>query len=156
MENKFSTDPVRGLFDDQGRMLACLTNFRYTVYMEGARIGMGGIAGVASPPEYRRGGHVAEMLRACIRETRDQGMPLSSLFPFKQPFYRRYGWEAACAWLTIAVERLAAPNRKAMQLLSEALRGDAMFFYEYFWLRASSLSSGANHPAGGIRRGVAE
>lgn len=62
-------------------MLSVLTNRRFELYVDGARIPMGGIAGVASPPEHRRRGNVGKLLVECLRETREQGMPLSGLTP---------------------------------------------------------------------------
>lgn len=41
-------------------------------------------------------------------------MPLSGLYPFKQSFYRRYGWEVASAWnLTVIPLEQLAPYRRA-------------------------------------------
>ncbi len=112
VENQVRLEHLRGVFDDEGRMLAVLTNLPFAMYVDGARIPMGGIAGVASLPEYRRGGNVGQLLVECIRETREQGMPLSGLYPFKQSFYRRYGWEVASAWnMTVIPMDQLAPYR---------------------------------------------
>ncbi|MFW6152924.1 MAG: GNAT family N-acetyltransferase [Halobacteriota archaeon] len=51
-----------------------------------------GLSAVATPPEYRRRGYVAEMLRASLEHYRERGVELSALWPFKTPFYRRFGW----------------------------------------------------------------
>ncbi|HYG56748.1 MAG TPA: GNAT family N-acetyltransferase, partial [Symbiobacteriaceae bacterium] len=46
-----------------------------------------------------REGHVGDLLTRLIAEERQRGVPLSGLYPFKQSFYRRYGWEVASAWI---------------------------------------------------------
>jgi predicted acetyltransferase len=53
----------------------------------------GGISGVASPPENRRQGYIGRLLHAVLCEIRERGWPLSTLYPFYFPFYKRYGWE---------------------------------------------------------------
>lgn len=114
MENKFDPSLVRGLFRQDGALLAALTSIPFELHLDGRRIGMGGIASVASPPESRRGGNVARLLAGCLRESREQGLPLSGLYPFDQTFYRRYGWEVASAYLEhkVGVE-VMAPLRSA-------------------------------------------
>lgn len=54
---------------------------------------LAGLAAVATPPEHRRRGLVARLLRESLRDYRDRGIALSGLWPFEHPFYRRYGWE---------------------------------------------------------------
>lgn len=103
IQNAFQPETVRGLFSDDGEMLATLMLLPYQIYVEGARIPMGGIGSVASLPENRRGGYVGELLIRTIREMKEREMPLSSLFPFKQSFYRRYGWEVSSAWLELEI-----------------------------------------------------
>ncbi len=63
--------------------------------MLGATIPFGGIATVASLPEYRRGGHVGALLRAALAEMRAAGQPLSGLYTPHYSLYRRFGWEIA-------------------------------------------------------------
>jgi predicted acetyltransferase len=112
---RFRHDLVRGIFRADGEMLAALTNIPYELWIDGAKIGMGGIASVVAPPEHRRGGNVGRLLTECIRETYEQGLPLSGLFPFKASFYRAYGWEVASVAHvhTIPLEVLA-PYRRQM------------------------------------------
>lgn len=109
MENKFDLSTVRGLFQADGTLVAALTNFSFELHLDGGRIGMGGIAAVASAPEHRRGGNVARLLSECLKESREQGLPLSGLYPFDQTFYRKFGWEVASAYLEhkVGVEAIA-------------------------------------------------
>ncbi|MEH7380719.1 GNAT family N-acetyltransferase [Bacillus sp. JJ1533] len=54
---------------------------------------MGGIAGVATYPEYRRKGYVKELLTYALETMKTQGFTVSMLHPFDVSFYRKYGWE---------------------------------------------------------------
>ncbi|MDM5155288.1 GNAT family N-acetyltransferase [Bacillus sp. DX1.1] len=54
---------------------------------------MGGIAGVATYPEYRRSGYVKELLKHGLETMKKDGYSVSMLHPFAVSFYRKYGWE---------------------------------------------------------------
>jgi predicted acetyltransferase len=62
-------------------------------YINGQRFAMGGIAGVATWPEYRRQGLVAKLLVHMLQDMRSNGQTLSFLHPFAHGFYRKFGWE---------------------------------------------------------------
>ncbi|MEK0317574.1 GNAT family N-acetyltransferase [Cohnella sp. 56] len=82
-----------GAFDEQGRLLSALIVIPFRVWVNGTRMEMGGIAGVATWPEARRHGCVAQLLRASLEQMREQGQTISMLHPFAFSFYRKYGWE---------------------------------------------------------------
>ncbi len=63
------------------------------VYIGGQTVKMGGVAGVATYPEYRRSGFVREMLTDLLETMKNEGCTISMLHPFSVPFYRKYGWE---------------------------------------------------------------
>ncbi|MFD1018047.1 GNAT family N-acetyltransferase [Thalassobacillus hwangdonensis] len=63
------------------------------VFFGEKKIKMGGIAGVATWPEYRRLGHVGEMMKHSLQTMKECGMNFSMLHPFSIPFYRKYGYE---------------------------------------------------------------
>ena len=65
---------------------------------------MGGISFVTTPPEYRRRGYVADMLKRLIAELNALDMPLSGLWPFSRAFYGRYGWATCVDSSEIEVE----------------------------------------------------
>lgn len=89
----FRTEEHLGAFDEQGRLLSALIVLPLSVWVNGTRMAMGGIAGVATWPEARRHGCVARMLRVSLEQMREQGQTVSMLHPFAFPFYRKYGWE---------------------------------------------------------------
>lgn len=64
-----------------------------TAYINGKKMAMGGVAGVATWPEYRRGGMVASLIRHGLKVMKEAGQSISFLHPFSFAFYRKYGWE---------------------------------------------------------------
>ncbi|RFB18063.1 GNAT family N-acetyltransferase [Bacillus sp. HNG] len=64
-----------------------------TTYVGEQSFKMGGIAGVATYPEYRRRGYVKELLTYALDTMKKQGFTVSMLHPFDVSFYRKYGWE---------------------------------------------------------------
>ncbi|WP_053362050.1 GNAT family N-acetyltransferase [Bacillus sp. FJAT-27251] len=66
---------------------------------------MGGIAGVATYPEYRRQGHVRELIGEALREMKGRGQSISFLHPFDIGFYRRFGWEIISDYKKVTIEK---------------------------------------------------
>ncbi|AIE88084.1 GNAT family N-acetyltransferase [Fimbriimonas ginsengisoli] len=54
-----------------------------------------GVAGVAVYPHRRKGGIGTTMMKWLIRQLREEGIPVASLYAFREPFYRRAGYEVA-------------------------------------------------------------
>jgi predicted acetyltransferase len=105
-------EELRGLFVD-GEMRATLRLIDMPLWFGAAPVRSGGLSAVATPPEYRRQGYIGRLLRATLAEIRDQGWPLSALYPFSFPFYKRYGWEHVVDNYnyTFPIERLpTSPN----------------------------------------------
>ncbi|WP_110112383.1 GNAT family N-acetyltransferase [Bacillus sp. CGMCC 1.16541] len=90
--NKLNDHQVWGIFDGE-QLASKLHILSHSVFIEEEEIQMGGIAGVATWPEYRRSGHVNELLLHSLKEMRKCGQLVSYLHPFKVSFYRKYGWE---------------------------------------------------------------
>lgn len=64
---------------------------------------VGGVSAVASPPESRRQGYVADLLANLHREFREQSIPFAVLWPFKYAFYRRFGYAMTNTSVTTSV-----------------------------------------------------
>jgi predicted acetyltransferase len=63
------------------------------IWLGKEKFSMGGIAGVATYPEYRRKGYVRSLISHSLERMKNQGMIFSMLHPFNINFYRKYGWE---------------------------------------------------------------
>ncbi|TPV42468.1 GNAT family N-acetyltransferase [Bacillus dicomae] len=72
----------------------------FHIYIGKERFKMGGVAGVATYPEYRRSGYVKELLQHSLQTMKKDGYTVSMLHPFAVAFYRKYGWEL-CADLLV-------------------------------------------------------
>lgn len=58
-----------------------------------AKLPTGGIATVGVLTEARGQGIGGEMMRWALREMRDQGLVLAALYPFRESYYRAFGYE---------------------------------------------------------------
>ncbi|PFD41283.1 GNAT family N-acetyltransferase [Bacillus cereus] len=65
----------------------------FHIYIGKEKFKMGGVAGVATYPEYRRSGYVKELLQHSLQTMKKDGFTVSMLHPFAVSFYRKYGWE---------------------------------------------------------------
>ncbi|WP_395760506.1 GNAT family N-acetyltransferase [Bacillus sp. 3G2] len=72
----------------------------FQIYIGKENFKMGGVAGVATYPEYRRSGYVKELLQHSLQTMKKDGYTVSMLHPFAVSFYRKYGWEL-CANLLV-------------------------------------------------------
>ncbi|PEP55382.1 GNAT family N-acetyltransferase [Bacillus wiedmannii] len=72
----------------------------FHIYIGKEKFKMGGVAGVATYPEYRRSGYVKELLQHSLQTMKNDGYTVSMLHPFAVSFYRKYGWEL-CANLFV-------------------------------------------------------
>jgi predicted acetyltransferase len=85
-------DQIWGCFID-GELASTVIVLPHEVFVHGAAHGLGLIAGVATWPEYRKGGKIAKLLVRSLRVMKESGRTLSYLVPFSYAFYRKYGWE---------------------------------------------------------------
>lgn len=83
---------LRGLFVD-GKLQTGLKVIDIPMWFGETPLGNGALTGVASPPENRRKGGIGRLLHATLVELKEKGVPVSTLYPFSSPFYKRYGWE---------------------------------------------------------------
>ncbi len=64
---------------------------------------MAGILGVATHPQARRRGLVRTLLTALHGQLRDEGYPVSTLYPFRSSFYERFGYAGLPQTRTVTV-----------------------------------------------------
>ena len=105
--------------DDDQTMMATFCVIPWRANFDGREVVMGGIGGVATLPQYRRGGAIRRCFEAALPDMYARGMTLSYLYPFSNAFYRRFGYELACdeaCWRVklSLLPALDAPGRWAM------------------------------------------
>src|SRR5689334_1143208 len=64
-----------------------------TCTCRGALLNCGGIAAVAVHPAVRASGVGSAMMRQAVRDMRDQGIQMASLYAYREWYYRRFGYE---------------------------------------------------------------
>lgn len=99
-----------GAVTEEGKMIATLCAPPHSVNYYGQYVPMAAVGGVASLPEYRRGGHMRHLITAMLRDARERGDKLAGLYPFSHIFYRKFGFEQTCRAqnLMIPMEKLTA------------------------------------------------
>lgn len=83
---------ILGIWEND-KLASKLHMLNFTVFINGEEWSMGGIAGVATYPEYRRLGHVKALISQSLIEMKEKGQLFSFLHPFDIGFYRKFGWE---------------------------------------------------------------
>lgn len=99
----------------QDKLAAKLHLLEFHTWLNGQRYAMGGIAGVATWPEYRRGGMVKKLLLQSLKVMRERGQTISFLHPFKFEFYRKFGWEAYTDYLKYEIPADKLPKFEAAE-----------------------------------------
>ncbi|WP_328422462.1 GNAT family N-acetyltransferase [Micromonospora sp. NBC_00389] len=80
------------IVEEGGSTLAAASAIPMRQNLRGVVLPMAGVAGVATHPLARRQGHVRTLLHQLLDEMRDEGHPLSALYPFRPSFYARFGY----------------------------------------------------------------
>jgi predicted acetyltransferase len=108
---KYNPEWDWGAFDEQGELLSALSIIPFEAWIQGKKIEMGGVAGVATWPEARRQGCVSKLLVHSLETMRNNGQSLSMLHPFTFPFYRKYGYEMTVERKKYTIETRLLPPR---------------------------------------------
>ncbi len=94
-EDRGPTMPLpdyRCAFEDD-RIVAAAAGYRFRQWFGGRDVPMSGIYAVATLPEQRGNGFASAAVLQILREARDHGMSVSTLFPAVLRPYRRIGYE---------------------------------------------------------------
>ncbi|MBC1475161.1 GNAT family N-acetyltransferase [Listeria grandensis] len=98
-----------GLFYGE-HLLAQVLTYPLSVSILGERFSMGGIAYVASYPEYRNGGLIRRLMEESLVKMREAGQLVSYLSPFSIPFYRKFGYEIFTEKVELTIPAHALPD----------------------------------------------
>lgn len=83
---------VIGVWEDDN-LAAKLHIIPFHIYMNDKEWKMGGVAGVATYPEFRRNGYVKRLIIEALERMHKEEQIASLLHPFDIGFYRKFGWE---------------------------------------------------------------
>ncbi|WP_144552432.1 enhanced intracellular survival protein Eis [Bacillus sp. X1(2014)] len=97
---------ILGIWDDENILAAKLHIIPLTIFMKDAEWKMGGIAGVATYPEFRRNGYVNALIIESLNQMRNNNQIVSLLHPFDISFYRKYGWEVLSEQKKLTFEKV--------------------------------------------------
>ncbi|PLR87315.1 GNAT family N-acetyltransferase [Bacillus sp. V33-4] len=118
--DKIKHHDVFGIWDGT-QLTAKLNIIPFKVIIQNKEWSMGGIAGVATYPEYRRRGYVKALIVHALQQMREQNQIISFLHPFDIAFYRKFGWE-------ILTERKKVMIEKKDLHMAGAISGSIMRF----------------------------
>ncbi|MEH7226242.1 GNAT family N-acetyltransferase [Bacillus sp. JJ1566] len=112
---KIKKHQIYGIYENE-KFAAKFHLIPLTTYVGDQSFKMGGIAGVATYPEFRRRGYVKDLLTYALETMKTQGFVVSMLHPFDVTFYRKYGWE-------LFSERLKTVHQRSDLVMLEPLVG---------------------------------
>lgn len=111
--SKHKSPPLKWWIAEEGdAYCGCLAIHAQPVRFDGHIVGMGGIGGVATLPQYRRRGAIRACMNACLADMRANGDVFSVLYPFSRAYYRQFGFEdgASVSRWTIPFSALRLPD----------------------------------------------
>ncbi len=76
-----------------GRLRSVSFMYPFEAYLGGGRVTLGALSGVATGPEARRGGLVAQSLRRWYADLHERGIAWSAEHPFEPTFYGKLGYQ---------------------------------------------------------------
>lgn len=95
-------DEAFAVFID-GTIVSTLRNIIFKQSIRGVLKDMGGIAAVATAPEYRRQGHIKALTKAAFWDMKQKGQVVSALHPFKEDFYAAFGYVTTNSWIDVKI-----------------------------------------------------
>lgn len=137
-ERKAQAKPntIWGYFVD-GKMAAKMTIHPMRTYINGRLMDVGGVASVATWPEFRRKGMVGQLLSNGLKVMKDQGQTVSFLHPFAIPFYRKFGWELYTDFVQYELNASHLPTGAVPSGSVERVTRDWTKFHEIYTAYAS-------------------
>ncbi len=104
-------DNCLGYFLD-GKIASTYAILSYKMFVRGVLMKMGGIAAVATKPEFRKQKQITELIKESFKVMRKNKEYISVLYPFKFSFYRRYGYESCSefSWIISQPKNILLPK----------------------------------------------
>jgi predicted acetyltransferase len=127
--------------EETGRVVAALQLHPLRQWVAGEPLRSAGIGTVAIAATHRRRGLAADLMNAALREARERGDVVSSLYPFRTSFYQRLGYGQAGEALQYQIAPAMLPDareREAVELLeNRTARAEALALYNA-WARTQT------------------
>ncbi|MHA1170775.1 MAG: GNAT family N-acetyltransferase, partial [Candidatus Heimdallarchaeota archaeon] len=104
-------DNCLGYFIDD-KIASTYAIISYKMFVRGVLLNMGGIAAVATKPQFRKQRQITELIKESFKVMRKNQEYFSVLYPFKFSFYRRYGYEtcAEFSWIISSPKNILIPK----------------------------------------------
>ncbi|GHU29914.1 GNAT family acetyltransferase [Spirochaetia bacterium] len=109
---------------EKGKILSCMNEIPFLMRFDGNSVKMSGIGGVGTLPEARMGGHVRKIFEKLLPAAYENGVIFSNLNPFSHVFYRKFGYEVACARNEIQMSTQEFLHIKMPGTFSQIFPGD--------------------------------
>lgn len=88
---------TRLLVRSNGQPVAACLILDYLVARGRDDLTCGGVAAVATLPEHRRTGAASVLMEGALAHMASAGHAVSALYPYREPFYRKFGYQT-CGW----------------------------------------------------------
>ncbi|MFP2907411.1 enhanced intracellular survival protein Eis [Pyxidicoccus sp. 3LFB2] len=92
------------LLREGGHVAGTLVHIPMGQWYGGRHVPIIGVGGVGVSPIHRGQGTATRLMQGVLREARESGAPLSTLYPATQPLYRRVGYEHSGARYEVRVQ----------------------------------------------------
>lgn len=126
-----------------GKLVGGFTIEHMTATRGEATLRCGGVAAVAVLPEHRHEGIGRDMMLFALNEMKAKGFAVSSLYAFREGYYRAFGWECCGKRFKIQVPTEKLPDVKtglAVRQASSDEWGELRRVYERFARRYSGMN----------------
>lgn len=107
---------------DGDRPVAGLSLIPYQIRLRQSVVPAFGVSGVAVLPEARNSGVGKALMMASLNLQRAKGAVLSVLYPFRETYYRRFGYETAGKRFKVTIPRDRMPHGSGGDLHARQLR----------------------------------
>ncbi|MBM7586699.1 putative acetyltransferase [Bacillus pakistanensis] len=140
---QFDQQYISGIKDEE-KLAAKLQILSLKIWFNYEQWKMGGIASVATYPEYRRKGYVRALIKDSLEVMRKRGQFISLLHPFSISFYRQFGWEVFDYLKKVTVDkrelvRMENTEGKIYRYHKDDFPSELEEFYEKFAKRYNGM-----------------
>jgi len=142
-ENILPSDAVGTVVESAGKIVGAATALDFDMVLGSASVRCAGVAAVGVLPECRRTGAGAALMQGAHRHYLDEGFAIASLFPFRETWYRKFGYETCGLQfdITVPMHRLAKSSYQGpIRELDVEEFGDVKPVYEAFSRRYPGMN----------------